>query len=100
MSSIRVVIVEDHALTRAGLRTTLERDFEVVGEAADGPSGLATVEALRPNVAVVDIGLPGMDGIALTEAIHARMPETRVVIVTMLDDDREVLGALAAGAEA
>ena len=100
MSSIRVVIVEDHALTRAGLRTTLERDFEVVGEAADGPSGLATVEALRPNVAVVDIGLPGMDGIALTEAIHARVPATRVVIVTMLDDDREVLGSLAAGAEA
>jgi DNA-binding NarL/FixJ family response regulator len=100
MSETRVVIVEDHPLTRAGLRTTLEREFDVVGEAADGPGGLQAVEQLRPDVALVDIGLPGMDGIALTEAIRERVPATRVVIVTMLDDDREVLAALAAGAEA
>ncbi len=97
---LRVVVVEDHALTRAGLRTTLDRSFDLVGEAADGPAGLALVERERPDVAVIDLGLPGMDGVALTQAIRTRWPETGVVLVTMLDDERDVLAALAAGAEA
>src|SRR5579863_5244140 len=65
---IRVIVVEDHALTRAGLVTALARDsaFEVVGEAADGPSGFELATAVAPDVAVIDIGLPGEDGMALT----------------------------------
>jgi NarL family two-component system response regulator LiaR len=97
-----VVLVEDHALTRAGLRTALEAggDVTVVGEAADGIAGEAAVVKLRPAVAVIDIGLPGKDGIALTGSIKASAPQTRVVILTAHDLDGEVVAALAAGADA
>ncbi|HEY5258273.1 MAG TPA: response regulator transcription factor [Candidatus Baltobacteraceae bacterium] len=97
---LRVAIVEDHALTRAGLRTTMEREFTVVAEAADGPGGLAAILRERPDVAVVDLGLPGLDGIALTQAVREGAPQTHVVILTMLDDGGDVLAALAAGADA
>lgn len=96
----RVVIVEDHALTRAGLRTALEGAFDVVGEAADGLIGWEAIARERPDVAVIDIGLPGMDGIALTKRVHTELPATRVVIVTMMDFEDEVVAALAAGADA
>jgi NarL family two-component system response regulator LiaR len=97
-----VVLVEDHALTRAGLRTALEAggDVVVVGEAGDGIAGEAVIVELRPVVAVIDIGLPGKDGIALTGSIKATAPQTRVVILTMHDLDEEVGVALAAGADA
>jgi len=97
---LRVAVVEDHALTRAGLRTTLEAAFEVVAEAADGIAGFEAIERARPDVAVIDIGLPGIDGIALTQRIRAHLPDTHVVIVTMIDLQEEVLAALAAGADA
>jgi len=101
MKSISVVIVEDHALTRAGLRTALASEgLSIAGEAADGPSGLEAVLRARPDVAVIDIGLPGMDGIELTRQIRAQAPATRVVIVTMSDIEHEVLASLAAGADA
>ncbi|MGB8520070.1 MAG: response regulator transcription factor [Candidatus Tumulicola sp.] len=95
-----MAIVEDHALTRAGLRTTLESSCDVVGEAADGVAGLDLLLRERPDVAVIDIGLPGIDGIALTQRVRAELPATRVVIVTMIDLEEEVLAALAAGADA
>jgi NarL family two-component system response regulator LiaR len=95
-----VVIVEDHALTRAGLRAALETSCDVIGEAADGPIGFSTIERLRPTVAVVDIGLPGFDGIELTRRIREAQTPTRVVVVTMVDAPDEVLAALAAGADA
>lgn len=96
----RVVIVEDHALTRAGLRTALSGDFEVTGEASDGIAGWEVIAKEQPDVAVIDIGLPGMDGIALTHRVRHELPGTRVVIVTMIDIDQEVLAALSAGADA
>lgn len=97
---LRVAIVEDHALTRAGLRTTLESAFDVVAEAPDGIAGLEAVSDKRPDVVVIDIGLPGIDGIALTQRIRAEVPGTHVVIVTMIDLQEEVVAALAAGADA
>lgn len=100
MPKPRIVIVEDHALTRAGLRTALSADFNVAAEAADGITGWETISRERPDVAVVDIGLPGMDGIALTHRVRHELPTTRVVIVTMIDVEQEVLAALAAGADA
>jgi two-component system, NarL family, response regulator LiaR len=96
----RIVIVEDHALTRAGLRTALEPSFEVVAEAADGIKGWEEILRERPDVALIDIGIPGMDGIALTQRVRAELPATRVVIVTMMDLEEEVVAALAAGADA
>lgn len=97
---LRVAIVEDHALTRVGLRTALQTAFHVVAEAADGVSGYEAILHERPDVAVVDLGLPGMDGIELTTRIRAELPGTRVVIVTMIDVEDEVIAALAAGADA
>lgn len=99
--SIRVAIVEDHSLTRAGLRRALEdAGYQVVAEADDGLQGLAEVERLGPDVAVIDVGLPGLDGIELTRRVKASFPQTRVVILTMHDMDTDVLAALAAGADA
>jgi two-component system, NarL family, response regulator LiaR len=101
MSAIRVVIVEDHALVRAGLRTSLETaGMHVVAESPDGMAGLETVTRERPDVAVVDLGLPGKDGITLTREIKALPDAPRVVILTMHELDDEVLAALAAGADA
>jgi two-component system, NarL family, response regulator LiaR len=101
MTAPRVVLVEDHGLTRAGLRTALAgAGIEVAGEAADGIAGEALVAREHPDVAIVDIGLPGQDGIALTRAIKARSETTRVLVLTMHELDEEVLAALAAGADA
>jgi two-component system, NarL family, response regulator LiaR len=99
---ISVALVEDHALTRAGLRAALEASGEVrvVVEAADGIVAEAEIVRAQPAVAIVDIGLPGRDGIALTRTIKASAPATRVVILTMHELDDEVLAALSAGADA
>jgi NarL family two-component system response regulator LiaR len=102
MAKIKVLIVEDHALTRTGLRTALDcnASIEVVGEASDGEAGLEEALRLKPDVAVVDIGLPGIDGIELTRRIRRDLPKTKVLILTMHDMDDEVIATLAAGADA
>ena len=102
MAKIKVLIVEDHALTRTGLRTALDcnASLEVVGEASDGEAGLQEALRLKPDVAVVDIGLPGIDGIELTRRIRRDLPKTKVLILTMHDMDDEVIATLAAGADA
>ncbi len=101
MSAIRVVLVEDHALVRAGLRTSLESaGIDVIAEASDGVAGLEVVQRVRPDVAVIDIGLPGKDGIALTRELKSEPDAPGVVVLTMHELDDEVLAALAAGADA
>lgn len=82
------------------MKTALEAAYDVVGEAADGVSGYDLVVATRPDVAVIDLGLPGMDGITLTHKIRTDSPRIHVVIMTMIDLEDEVLAALAAGADA
>ncbi len=74
--------------------------IEVVGEAGDGPSGREIILQERPDVAVIDIGLPGIDGIELTESLRAMGIKTHIVILTMIDEEPDVLAALAAGADA
>jgi DNA-binding NarL/FixJ family response regulator len=100
--SISVILIEDHALTRAGLKTALSSagDIVVVAEATDGPSAYDRLIEFKPDVAIVDIGLPGFDGIELTRRIRAAGVKSRVVILTMHDLDAEILSALAAGADA
>ena len=97
---LRVAIVEDHALTREGMRTALAAAYDVVGEAADGIAGYELIAREHPDVAVVDLGLPGVDGIELTKRVRIGSPRTHVVIMTMVDVEDEVLAALAAGADA
>lgn len=99
-SKIRVVIAEDHAVVREGTRELLERedDIEVIGEAADGAAAVAQVEQLNPDVAIVDISMPVMSGIEVTERIKAARPGTAVLILTAYDDDQYVFALLGAGA--
>jgi DNA-binding NarL/FixJ family response regulator len=97
----RIAIIDDHALVRAGLRTELSRaGFEIAGEAGDGPEGLALVAAQHPDIAIVDIALPGFDGIELTKRIKTDYRPTRVVILTMHEIEHDVAAAVAAGADA
>jgi DNA-binding NarL/FixJ family response regulator len=96
----RVLIVEDDALMRAGLRGILERDpvLEVVGEAQDGREALAHARRTHPDVVLMDIRMPGVDGIAATREVLAALPETRVMILTTFEQDDYIFGALRAGA--
>ena len=97
-----VVLVEDHALTRAGLRTALDAaaDLRVVAEAEDGLGGIEAIVAHQPDVAVVDIGLGGIDGIEVTRRARLAAPKTRIAILTVQDLETEIVAALAAGADA
>ncbi len=100
MDKIRVVIVDDHALVRLGLITLVndQADMEVVGEAGSAPEAVRSVERLRPDVALMDIRMPGEGGIAATRQICERFPKTRVVILTSFADDELVMRAIQAGA--
>ena len=99
-ATIRVVIADDHAVVRDGTRHILEHepDIEVVGEASNGVEAVALVELLLPNVAIVDISMPLMDGLDATKRIKASCPGTIVLVLTAFDDDPFVFALLAAGA--
>src|SRR6476661_7307041 len=105
MSKIRVALIEDHDLTRVGIRTALQqRDtIEVVGDAANATEGLKLLQSSKPDVAIVDIGLPDFDGIELTQKFKKSVaesdPDTKILILTFQDNEEEVLAAFAAGAD-
>lgn len=111
MSDIRVALIEDHDVVRIGLRTVLQNQegIVVVGEASNGPMGLALLRTTPIDVALVDIGLPGMDGIALTqhfrqfqqEQLDQDLPilKTKVLVLTMQGSEEAVLASFAAGAD-
>lgn len=96
---ITVFIADDHPIFRQGLRQILERDpsFTIVGEAADGPTALDAIERLRPRIAVLDVDMPGMDGLGVAAALDDRRLPTAVVILTMHKDARVLDTALKAG---
>jgi DNA-binding NarL/FixJ family response regulator len=98
---IRVLLVDDHLLVRQGLRKILEADprIEVVGEAGDGESAIEAASRLNPTVALMDIGLPGINGIEATSRILDRMTDVAVLMVSMHGDDFYVRRALKAGAK-
>ncbi|HEY8552325.1 MAG TPA: response regulator transcription factor [Thermaerobacter sp.] len=97
---IRVLIVDDHALLREGLRQVfhLEPDIEVVGEACSGDEAVRRSAQLRPDLVVMDINLPDMSGIEATRQIRAASPSTRVLVLTIHDQEEYLLEAIAAGA--
>ena len=98
--SIRILLVDDQTLVRTGFRLILgsEPDFEVVGDAADGQEGIELGRRLRPDVALMDIRMPRMDGIEATRRLTTASPATKVVILTTYDLDEYVFEALRAGA--
>jgi DNA-binding NarL/FixJ family response regulator len=97
---IRVLIADDHEVVRTGLRTFLDLDpaLVVVGDAADGLGAVRLARRLRPDVVLMDLLMPELDGIAATEVIHRELPETRVVVLTSILEDASVSGAIRAGA--
>jgi RNA polymerase sigma factor (sigma-70 family) len=97
---IRVLVADDHGVVREGIRHVLEGEagFEVIGEAANGADAMALAESLRPDVVVLDISMPGESGLALAARLRERVPETRVLILSMHDHPEYVLESVRAGA--
>src|SRR5262249_30259159 len=97
---VRVLIADDDDLMRAGLKAVLSSDetIEVVGEAADGRAAVERVRAFRPDVVLMDVRMPDLDGIAATRELLARSSEARIVILTTFEQDDYIFGALSAGA--
>ena len=100
MDAIRVLIVDDHQIVREGLRSFLQLQdgIEVVGEAVDGAEALEKVGELVPDVVLIDLVMPGMDGIAAIRKISALSPSTRVLVLTSFAEDDKVFPAIKAGA--
>ena len=99
---ISVALIEDHDLTRMGLRAAFRQaGLRFLGEAGNGEKGIALLEEMRPDVAVVDVGLPDIDGIELIQRFKKANPdsETRILMLTMHDSEKAVLAAFAAGAD-
>jgi two-component system, NarL family, response regulator LiaR len=98
--TIRIVIADDHSVVRQGLRMFLglDSELEVVGEAADGAEALRLARQLRPDVVLMDLLMPVMDGIAATAAIRGELPDTEVLALTSVLEDASVVGAVRAGA--
>jgi DNA-binding NarL/FixJ family response regulator len=98
--TLRVVVVDDHPVFREGLAAMLDAlpDIDVVGEAADGLQAVAMTEANAPDVVVMDLHMPELDGVEATRRITATCADTAVLVLTMLDDDASVAAALDAGA--
>ena len=97
---MRTLIADDHGIVRCGLRLLLERqpDIEVVAEAGDGVEAFELALATRPDLCVLDVGMPRMTGLQATREIRAHLPDTHVLIVSMHDDERYLFEALKAGA--
>ena len=100
MEKVRILIVDDYPMVREGLRTMLSTDqsVEVVGEASDGAEAVAVVAEKEPNVVLMDIRMPNMDGIEATRRIKDKHPSISVIVLTMYDNDAHVIDAVRAGA--
>jgi DNA-binding NarL/FixJ family response regulator len=101
MVPIRVVLADDHPVVRSGLRALLDSldGYEVVAEAVDGEAAVRETQLTTPDVVLMDIRMPGLDGIEATRRIRAAVPGTAVLVLTMFDDDDTVFGAMRAGAQ-
>ncbi|NQX25873.1 response regulator transcription factor [Microbacteriaceae bacterium VKM Ac-2854] len=97
---IRIILADDHPMVREGIRGMLAAypDIEVVGQASSGPEALALVAALEPELVLMDLRMPGGDGVAATRSIASAHPATRVVVLTTYETDADILRAIEAGA--
>lgn len=100
MQPTRVLIVDDHALFRQGVRTVIERDgdFQVVGEAADGREALTKAAELHPELVLMDISMSGLNGIEVIQEIKGELPLVKVIMLTVHDDETNLLDAIKGGA--
>ena len=99
MTTIRVLLADDHEFFRSGFRNALETqpDLECVGDVGDGQAAVTEIERLRPDVAVLDVRMPRMDGLTAAETVLSRGTETRILLLTTYDDDSHVYRGLRAG---
>jgi len=99
-NTIRILLVDDHAVVRSGLSKFLmvNKDFELVGEAADGAEAIQMVSLHKPDVVLMDLVMPGMDGVTATREIRQKYPKTRVIVLTSYAEQNMIQGALQAGA--
>jgi DNA-binding NarL/FixJ family response regulator len=98
-SGLRVMLVDDHALVRSAVRQAISApDVELVGEAASAEEALALAPVLRPDIILLDIDLPGMGGLQLLQELAPRLPQTRIVMLTVSSSERDLLDAVARGA--
>jgi DNA-binding NarL/FixJ family response regulator len=98
-SSLRVMLVDDHALVRSAVRQAISAaDVELVGEAASAEDALALAPVLRPDIMLLDIDLPGMGGLQLLQELAPRLPQTKIVMLTVSSSERDLLDAVARGA--
>ena len=99
-TSIRILVADDHPIVRDGLIAilTTQPDFEVIGEAATGPQTVEQVTALRPDVVLLDLEMPEIDGVEALRQMRQLRPDTRVIVFTAFDTDERILGAVRAGA--
>src|SRR5579863_8386975 len=96
--AIRVVLADDHVLVRESLKSLLEREgFQIVAEASDGQEALRRVESLKPDVAVVDISMPSLNGLEAARGIRTASPKTKTILLTQHDEEQYVSEALEAG---
>ena len=102
MNPVRILLADDHTVMRSGLRLLLERqpNLKVVGEAADGRQAVALSESANPDVVIMDIGMPNLNGIEAARQIVSRSPRTAIAILSMHSDESYVIRALKAGARA
>lgn len=102
MARVRLVLADDHRMFRQGLRELIERktSFEVVGEASTGREALELAEALRPDIMLLDIQMPELDGVAVARQLGQSRPEIKIIMLTMYRQDQHVLEAIRAGARA
>jgi len=100
VAEIRVLLADDQQLMREGLRVLLDLtpDIRVVGEAGNGAEAVERVQALQPDVVLMDVRMPGLDGVAATRRLHKACPDVKVIILTTFDDDEYVFEGLRAGA--
>jgi DNA-binding NarL/FixJ family response regulator len=99
--ALQILVTDDHRLLREGLKSLLEsQGFQVRGEAADGRTAVKLAKTLRPDAVIIDISMPGLNGIDATKQIHQDCPEVKVIVLSMRSDSRAVLEAFAAGASA
>ena len=100
MTKFRVLLVDDHALVRAGIRALLEKGelVEVVGEAGDGHDALELIERLRPDVVLLDLAMPQLNGFEVLKATSRKFPQIHVIVLTVHDEEEYAFQALRAGA--
>lgn len=98
--SIRVILVEDHLLTRIGLKAVIERtnDLKVIGEAEDGQQAVNIIEQMNPDVVLMDVGMPVLDGIEASRMVKDKHPDIAIIMLTSHDNERDIFASLAAGA--